>query len=262
MYAQKVEEDIAASPDPTASSITLNSDPKLTIHPYSELAGATLTSSNDIILAIRNVVRATERETYREYDIVICGTGYERSAWKEMLFPTAPVIVGNGSSSPTAFNKLFATSPISTPFDSQSRSPTLLAPNGEMDASIASPSPYSTETSSTTSYSSDHSDSHSTTSSSASSSSSLPQHLDRTEKENVLANECTVSANYRLRLPETTVGGGKFEPTIWLQGCNEASHGISDSLLSCVNCFRHSFSRERLLTEIVGGWQCARGQIG
>jgi len=50
-----------------------------------------------------------------------------------------------------------------------------------------------------------------------------------------------VAENYRLVLPkdfelppsgETKGLKGVFEPTIWLQGNNEDTHGISDSLLS------------------------------
>jgi L-ornithine N5-oxygenase len=40
-----------------------------------------------------------------------------------------------------------------------------------------------------------------------------------------------VQRNYRLRLPSTTNTGNNFRPTVWLQGCNEMTHGISDSLL-------------------------------
>jgi len=42
----------------------------------------------------------------------------------------------------------------------------------------------------------------------------------------------TVQRDYRLTLPERTQDGKVFQPRIWLQGCTEATHGISDSLLS------------------------------
>lgn len=53
-----------------------------------------------------------------------------------------------------------------------------------------------------------------------------------------LVDSLKISRNYRLELPKefegTTTKGRKavFNPTIWLQGCNESTHGIGDSLLS------------------------------
>lgn len=40
-----------------------------------------------------------------------------------------------------------------------------------------------------------------------------------------------VAKNYRLQLPQETIYGAKFRPSVWLQGSCEATHGISDSLL-------------------------------
>lgn len=50
----------------------------------------------------------------------------------------------------------------------------------------------------------------------------------------------SVTRNYRLMIPKILPDSNpsshgsearRFKPTVWLQGCNEATHGISDSLL-------------------------------
>jgi hypothetical protein len=73
MYAQQVDEDIAARD--SSSATTLNRDPKLSIRPYTELVGATtrLTASSPLTLALRQSVALTTSS--EEFDAVVCGTG-------------------------------------------------------------------------------------------------------------------------------------------------------------------------------------------
>ncbi|KAL8279843.1 hypothetical protein RQP46_007693 [Phenoliferia psychrophenolica] len=60
-----------------------------------------------------------------------------------------------------------------------------------------------------------------------------------------------IQENYRLALPShCEIDGAEvpFEPTVWLQGCNERTHGVSDSLLS-VLAVRSGEILEGILTE-------------
>lgn len=217
MYAQKVEDDIAASDDDSASATTLLSDPLLVIHPYSEVVETRLQSKR-VQVTIRNSVVGTV--DIIEYDALILGTGYTRSDWKQLLFPPTPTLsaVCASSSSPRSFNDLFI-SPLpsdlipsisSSNFSTRRRSP---------DSSFSSPS-----------LASDGSESDHTSPASSRSGGKVADELSA-----IAADNFEVKKNYRLDLPErftTPEGTGVFRPTVWLQGCNESTHGISDSLLS------------------------------
>ncbi|KAH9812412.1 L-ornithine-N-5-monooxygenase-like protein [Melampsora americana] len=61
--------------------------------------------------------------------------------------------------------------------------------------------------------------------------------LNQSQTEHQMINSLQISRNYRLNLPHPLLNETHqdeqsfFRPTIWLQGCNESTHGIGDSLL-------------------------------
>lgn len=217
MYDQQVEEDINAS-EHKSPLLTV---PRLSIHPFSEITHAKLGATQQaptVLLTVQNSILNTYRE--EEFDLVICGTGYDRFGWKDLLFPTSSAVNPTSTSAHMPLTQLFSSRHAEVPYQP---APTSLA------SSIASltlssstfPSPGSSAASSV-------SNSHSA---------APPAASNKRESHTVnrVADLYSVMENYRLDLPKTFVGAdakaGAFLPTVWLQGCNEGTHGISDSLL-------------------------------
>ncbi|GAA5833682.1 hypothetical protein JCM11251_003204 [Rhodosporidiobolus azoricus] len=244
MYMQRVEEDISARSSASSSNIVL--DPHLALKPFSELVSASVDlSSSAVTLTLHNPILGETREV--EYDAVICGTGYDRQAWRQILFPSASsdaaTMAENSSSIP--LKDLFPTkgeedeghspSPLSTP-------PSLDLPETAFSSRrLPSAASFSTDgTSSSRSPSSARDSSLSSPRHPASTAASSPPPSPGSSKER--ASQVTeakadkplypVAENYRLLLPERTKTGGAFRPTVWMQGSCEKTHGISDSLLS------------------------------
>ena len=220
MYAQKVEEDIALTSD-CSHATTLNLDPKLVIHPYTELTSAWSTSS-DLTLNLVHALASTSRT--ETYDAVFCATGYTRQDWKEILFPSAPSLL-TSTTSAVPFSSLFPPSLPSSPDESLVP---LALPSHLFSERLSRHERASNTSTPSTSLGSESRASPSTASSSRGS----------FAKVAATSGDFAVSENYRLKLPSefAVVQGaerreGKFRPTVWLQGCNEATHGISDSLL-------------------------------
>lgn len=220
MYAQKVDEDIALTSG-SPHSTTLNLDPKLIIHPYTELTSA-WSSSAGITLNLVHALASTSRT--ETYDAVFCATGYNRQDWKEILFPSSPSTTTTASSA-VPLGSIFPPSLPSSPDES-------VIP-------LALPSHLFSERLSRHERASNPSTaSHSLGSESRGSSSTAPSSRGSFAKAASTSGDLVVSENYRLQLPSefAVVEGaerreGKFRPTVWLQGCNEGTHGISDSLL-------------------------------
>ncbi|GAA5902510.1 hypothetical protein JCM6882_002771 [Rhodosporidiobolus microsporus] len=245
MYAQKLEEDIAARSSSSASNLTL--DPRLNLKPFSELVAASVNpSSTAITLTLHNPILSETREV--EYDAVICGTGYDRQAWRQILFPAASSAADVDSGKDAIpLGELF--SPASSPSHGEDLSPPLYTPptldlpetafesrrlyaasslNGDLGStSSSSRSPSSARESSVSS---------TRQPSTAASSPPTPGSPDASrEKGNKVQDQqhpYPVAENYRLLLPERTSAGARFRPTVWMQGSCEKTHGISDSLLS------------------------------
>lgn len=311
MYAQKVDEDIASSltSSPTSAS-NLLLDPKLIIHPYSELLEVLQASGGESDQGITTTFRnsATKAETITSYDAIVCGTGYDRQGWKEILFPastsanmtTTLGVELNRSLAPfhdrsspdvprdetvRSLSEVFSagarargrdwhdadedaglrveadnSAPVTTPSSSNLRTYPRPSVSGSSssssdleDATSQSPSIDPIYSASSSSFSSDKTSSRASTNTSparsileleSSKTSTSPDgqsgELKTTEGTGTTALfDYTVLENYRLGLPGTyhydnAKGGveeGKFRPTIWLQGSNEKTHGISDSLL-------------------------------
>ena len=231
MYAQRVAEEIQErSPSP------LHLDPKFVIKPFTGVEnGRVEAEASRLTLTLSNVLTGTTRE--ETYDLVICATGYDRSGWRSILFPPgaeagtglAELFEGPHSPEPVveanpmeeAVERLKSTHLHPEPRTSRERTPSA-TPSSAADSSSGTSFATSSGTSSGTSSR--------VTSPSPSSSRSRSKAKARVEID------FPVSVNYRLRLPETLpAGGAKFRPTVWLQGANEETHGISDSLLSVLS---------------------------
>ena len=251
MYSQKVEEDIAARTGTAAKDLA--HDPRLNVRPYTEIREAhvvsTGSSSPAVRLSLFNPITREARDV--EYDIIVCGTGYDRQGWRNMLFPPS-----SASETIAAERKDEATIPLSDIFatgtadDERSSSPLALPPSLDLPAaafstrigrtesgssraaSIASSSvPPSARYDSPSRFST-----HPTPSTAASSppSPASPDHGLKRTSSPAKAPVYPVAENYRLQLPTRTASGKEFRPTVWLQGACEKTHGISDSLLRCV----------------------------
>ncbi|GAA5868056.1 hypothetical protein JCM8547_000790 [Rhodosporidiobolus lusitaniae] len=239
MYAQKVDEDISARSPSSASDLV--HDPKLNIKPFSALVSGDFdSSSSTVTLTIHNSVLSETREV--EYDVVVCGTGYDRQAWRHILFPSSsPSSAVSTSSLPSVpLGQLLP----DVREGSLSESPSLSSPpalelpetafaSSSRRAFADSPtfSPSSRSPSSARDTSSSRRSASPTTAASSPPSPGSPTSKsggDTREGE----HDYQVAENYRLLLPERTKTGRAFRPTVWLQGSCEKTHGISDSLLS------------------------------
>ncbi|BGO95943.1 hypothetical protein NBRC10512_005473 [Rhodotorula toruloides] len=242
MYDQKVEEDVAVRTGSPASSLTR--DPHLNIRPYTEIREARPTPSGAIELVLFNPITREERSV--TYDAVVCGTGYDRQAWRRLLFPpesaleslegeTIPLAAlfdTDADDSPASSSSIPESSPPTTP------PPALSLPDSaftDLSRPLPSSSSASTSSRSSSSVSPSRFDSHSRRSSSKPSTAptSPPCPSSPTSKRSPSSTPSyKVLENYRLSLPRQTNDGRGFRPTVWLQGSCEKSHGISDSLLS------------------------------
>lgn len=250
MYDQQVEEDISARSPASASDLV--SQPRLNIKPFTELVSAEVDPfSSAIILTLYNPVLRETREV--EYDAVVCGTGYDRQAWRNILFAPSSVLdytAVTSSSSPSHL-PLASVLPPATSSGSSASSPVLSTPpaldlpetafHSIRRSFIDHSFPPSTSSRSASAGGSSVRDSSRGPSTAAS---SPPAPGSPTSKHSPAARTGAtergeeqaypVAENYRLLLPSQTKTGGEFKPTVWLQGSCEKTHGISDSLLSYV----------------------------
>jgi len=230
MYAQRVAEEVQAR-----SPSALHLDPKLVIRPFTGLdeARADDVPAATLTLSLFNVLTRASREEV--YDLVVCATGYERSGWRSILFPPGPR-AGTGLGglfehgqphSPEPANpieeavvRLEASHLQPPPRASRARTPSATPSSSAADSSSGTSLATSSGTSSGTS----------SRVTSPSPSSSRSRGLAKPTAD------FPVGVNYRVQLPETLpASGAKFRPTVWLQGANEDTHGISDSLLSVLS---------------------------
>ncbi|GEM11242.1 L-ornithine N5-oxygenase [Rhodotorula toruloides] len=117
MYDQKVEEDIAERT--CAPAKDLLHDPRLNIRPYTEIREASPTSSGAIELVLFNPI--TREERTETYDAVVCGTGYDRQAWRNILFrPTHESVLAEGEAETIPLAALFDTTSVDEEEDSSS----------------------------------------------------------------------------------------------------------------------------------------------
>ncbi|OCH93413.1 hypothetical protein OBBRIDRAFT_749649 [Obba rivulosa] len=218
MYDQKLEEAIVRRKGEEAarSAARINMRPHTTLYSADDLSqpdaadssAATATETprgEGIRLTLRNVF--TQAQSSRDYDAVVCATGYDRTAWLRML---ASSDIGKH------FGLHLSSDPVQLVPSTEMPKHTdgslfdvLNAPETEptwrpaSPATPTSPSPPSTPTSS------------------ALSQSRVLDQLPVT-KLHITRQYCLVP----------TLGATEFKPRIYLQGCTEATHGLSESLLS------------------------------
>lgn len=243
MYAQTVAEGIQAR-----SPSALHVDPKFVIRPFTAVEDGRAEGEGGegaaLALTLSNVLTGATRE--ETYDLVICATGYDRSGWRAILFP-------DGAGAHEGLAGLFEARPASPPEPagcSAGRNPMEEAverlgtthlhasprTSRERTQSATPSSSSAAASSSATSFGTSSATSSRVTSPSPSSSRSRSKRGSGSGGGKA-AVDFSVSVNYRLELPGEVAGaeGGKFRPTVWLQGANEETHGISDSLLSVLS---------------------------
>ncbi|MBW0508478.1 hypothetical protein O181_048193 [Austropuccinia psidii MF-1] len=206
IYAQKVERDCRSRK--MGSKITRLPPllPKINIIPHTQVVSVKDNASCDGSLSVilENVL--TGERTNSHYQLIILGTGYDRQGWKQLLFGPSSENQQLG----LVFNKLW---PTEMAFES-------------VHSLHSDPSR-------------DDSPTNSIISTSAFDQHQLSSHQAIVPKG---VSKLKVSRNYQLLLPKTFIDhedaegvAKKFQPTVWLQGCNESTHGISDSLLSVLS---------------------------
>lgn len=241
MYDQKVDIDIAASESREAST----QDPLMTIHPYTTITHAERTE-HGVRLSLTNTTSYKARVV--EYDTVVAATGYYRQGWREMLFPSAEGKSDLSLSSLFAEEQHRATARSSQALDLSQVTPTLstVAQRERKMSALDdshSPSPSNRSAVSFDSLSEQHSGTTSPSSYGDADEDPLHAHAhahrnggNHAKSHKSLAESLEVEENYRLKLPATCSVNGRdgiaFKPTVWIQGGNEDTHGISDSLLS------------------------------
>ncbi|GAA6009416.1 uncharacterized protein JCM10292_004285 [Rhodotorula paludigena] len=246
MYGQKVDEDIAARSGIGAEELVR--DPRLNIRPYTELREARADpSTSAITLSLFNPITRESREV--EYDAIVCGTGYDRQGWRNIMFPpSSRSTVGETREDDGAI-------PLAELFEaneqqrrSSATSPRLDLPEAAFSAermgrSSSLRSDPSSSSSSPARFDSPSRFSVTEAPSTAATSPPAPSSPARVDDKGYRAPSPASSAstalpaypvaeNYRLQLPTHVKGGHAFKPTVWLQGSCEKTHGISDSLLS------------------------------
>lgn len=251
MYDQKIEEDIAARSATGAGDLAR--DPRLTIRPYTEIREARIADSTSALsLTLHNPITHETREV--EYDVVVCGTGYNRQAWRTILFPpasSAAAVDAEQTEEVVPLSELFAVRRAGS-----ASPPTLSLPDSvfaqlrptarRSGSSVGSSASSSTAANSPTRYDSPsrHSSVSYESTSTAPTSPPSPRSIVEPKLSTAAAAaaaapaaqvstgpDFTVKENYRLDLPTKTASGAEFKPTVWLQGSCEKTHGISDSLL-------------------------------
>ncbi|KAK0210949.1 L-lysine 6-monooxygenase (NADPH-requiring)-domain-containing protein [Desarmillaria ectypa] len=195
IYGQKVDSDIARRTNRPASSI-----PLVHIRPYSCIISAHAPEVNgdpDFTFIIQHVL-SRELET-EKYDAVICATGYQRASWIDLL-------------KNSSVGKHFGLSPACQPGTCRLIPDTKRSvQDNTLDSPLhnlgGSPSPSNGSTVSTP------------PTSPALSVAEFDHHGD---------HKVYISRGYRL----VPIDDGSLKSRIYLQGVEEATHGLSDSLLS------------------------------
>ncbi|EGN93240.1 hypothetical protein SERLA73DRAFT_189745 [Serpula lacrymans var. lacrymans S7.3] len=210
MYDQRIDDAV----EKRTNRANMSTHPRITIKPYSELLTAELVDPADATESQVNLVfqNTLSRDMYEAtYDAVISATGYDRRSWLSLL-TSSPVGKYYGLSSVSGEIHLASTTELSE----DKRSLAFQAINTNTN----------THTSDTS------------TSSAVSSPPSSPGGSVGVRTPPV-SQKLYVSRNYQL-LPVSPSGDvvdaplDDFKARVYLQGCTEDTHGLSDTLLSIV----------------------------
>ncbi|KAG7088151.1 hypothetical protein E1B28_012172 [Marasmius oreades] len=199
MYDQQVDERISSRPGEQQLS-----DPFVILRPYTLTLAATQSQDastvNPYVLTYQHAISGAI--TTEEYDAVICATGYKRTAWIDLL-------------KSCQIGKHFGLDP--TTDASQIR----LAPETELHRGpsqmnyIQSPADVSGASSPM-----------------SSSASNTPPTSPSLSHISLPSPTLYISRNYRVLPNRAATGEVAFKPKIYVQGVEEATHGLSDTLLS------------------------------
>ncbi|KAI8459322.1 L-lysine 6-monooxygenase (NADPH-requiring)-domain-containing protein [Phakopsora pachyrhizi] len=222
MYAQKVEEQ-------SERRFNLQLEPKIEIVRYTEVIDAATRKDGSLELRLKDIL--TKKTYEQEYQLVILGTGYSRESWKSILFSESDEDIETS--------------------DLKRRHETV---NEDEENIIERSSDHIKGIRLSEVFKRTFKEERGSSISPTNSIISLPSDQLKSYKNtrNQGIEDCfdfVVKRNYRLDLPKTVLIEDlvidedkenrekklvtkKFRPTIWLQGCNESTHGISDSLLS------------------------------
>ncbi|CAL1704677.1 unnamed protein product [Somion occarium] len=199
IYDQRVEDSMAEHRAGSNDRVRVN------MKPHTAILSAEDSGSDDlpsIRLTLQHVLNHALAE--QTYDAVICGTGYERNGWTNLL-------------SSSDIGKHFGLHASSSPVE-------LLAAS---EKSVKAPySPVSDAPKPRNHWPSTHSSEASTPITSPSPSPSL------TNSRLLPSTKLYITRNYRLVPADVAEGEKPFAPKVYLQGCAESTHGLSESLLS------------------------------
>ncbi|KAL4259861.1 L-ornithine N(5)-monooxygenase [Pleurotus pulmonarius] len=205
VYDQRLEDNIA---DRTRCAGTQK--PRISIHPYSSIVSAESLEGLDaskVRLLIQNSITRTMTE--KRYDVVICATGYERSSWKSLITNSN---VGKWFGLTSGGHAIHlapeTTRPLAQVADHLHMHHRLVEQSRHESASPGSDSSCSTPPTSP-----------------------LPA-TPPSEENHGTSNTLYVSRHYRLIPLPSHDGSEGPKARIYVQGVEEASHGLSDTLLS------------------------------
>lgn len=193
VYDQKVDDGMAARPNGVQATC-----PRLTLLPYSHILSLNTAPFAPLSLVIQHSI--TRVVTEESFDAIVCATGYQRSGWVDLLKSSGLRQRFGLDSTAEAVQLMPSSSIPSSPLTSP---PTLATSAVSSPTSSAGPStPVMTGST----------------------------FLDA----DLQPRKMYISRNYRLVPIPANEESGKnvFQGRIYLQGVEEATHGLSDSLLS------------------------------
>ncbi|KAG1723592.1 L-lysine 6-monooxygenase (NADPH-requiring)-domain-containing protein [Suillus paluster] len=196
MYDQQVDGSIARR---KGNKLSVTST-RINIIPYSNLSSAEITThpsqisreTDTLSIILENTLTHDVSET--TYDAIVCATGYERHSWLDLL-KSSNIGKRFGLSATSDKTCLAVEHDFGAAVDGDF-GPAVNGRNGHLDMW----------------------------------SKAEGIHMPRTLSESKVSDTLYISRSYRL-LPLPTTGRG-FVPNIYLQGCAEETHGLSETLLS------------------------------
>ncbi|KAF9013881.1 lysine/ornithine N-monooxygenase [Cyathus striatus] len=197
-------------------------DPIINILPYTSIASVEFTRTSPepaIDLLSTESSKPQEQESFlitsqhsitrevsdRQYDAIIYATGYQRTLWVDLLKSTE---IGKHFGLTATSSEVHL-----TPCTEETTTPVLHAPAFDRKDNSGNVTPISSSAESTPPTSPE------------------PSMFNSTQLERPSPKELRISRSYRL-LPVTDGNDKMFEPRVYLQGVEEATHGLSDTLLS------------------------------
>lgn len=164
-------------------------------------------NSGPIHLVLQNTL--THELSESTYDAIICGTGYDRSSWARLL-ESSEIGKHFGLSGSAATLDL---TPSKVGPEAEASNPTT---GLQAEVGPADQAPYNATSGTSTPLTS-------------------PGHSPLSSSQLLTPSRSTklhISRNYRLLPVTSSDGSPQFSPKIYLQGCTEVTHGLSESLLS------------------------------